>query len=76
MHAAGVGRAVALGWVWGELIGCLGAELAVPAELPHDGDPAIAMLLEAVVRRYELPALAGAIVTSDGLRSSGAVGFR
>jgi CubicO group peptidase (beta-lactamase class C family) len=60
----------------GGLSGCGGASLDMPAELPHDGNPEIAEILEPIVREHHLPALAGAILTSDGLEAASAVGFR
>lgn len=40
------------------------------------GDPSLAPLLEPIRAKYHLPALAGAIFTTDGLKEIGATGIR
>ncbi len=46
------------------------------AEIPRIADPSINELLEAIRKKHDLPALAGAIVNNKGLVSIGAVGVR
>jgi CubicO group peptidase (beta-lactamase class C family) len=50
--------------------------LEVPKEVPRDGEAEICEALEPILREQRLPALAGGIVTSEGLQVAGAVGFR
>jgi CubicO group peptidase (beta-lactamase class C family) len=47
-----------------------------PASPYVPGDKRLADLLESIWQKYKLPALAGAIITSEGLEDVGAVGVR
>lgn len=51
------------------------AGLAAPP-VPSSGDPAIADALREVRRKFDVPAIAGAIVTGRGLERAAVVGFR
>jgi CubicO group peptidase (beta-lactamase class C family) len=44
--------------------------------VPAVGDPAVTERLIPILRQHHLPAIAGAIVTSEGIESMGAVGVR
>jgi CubicO group peptidase (beta-lactamase class C family) len=45
----------------------------VPA---NTGDPKVTEILDLIRQKYGVPAIAGAIVTTDGLKTSGAIGVR
>jgi len=44
--------------------------------MPRDGEAELAGMLEPIARKFRLPAIAGALVTSNGLKTAAAVGFR
>jgi CubicO group peptidase (beta-lactamase class C family) len=46
------------------------------AECPKDGDANITRLLEPIRKKYKVPAICAAVVTSDGLKAQGAAGIR
>lgn len=48
----------------------------VNLERVNTGDPAVSGILEPIRHKYGVPAIAGAIVTTDGLKTSGVVGVR
>lgn len=78
--ARGPGRRItraATGLAW-SLLACAGdtASVAPPAPASPAPTTAFARLLDSLRTAYDLPALAGAVVTSDSIPSLDAVGFR
>lgn len=61
-------------------LGCSPGESGQPdaakADIPTAGDEAVVRILKPVCQKHDLPAMAGAVVTSRGLRTFGAVGVR
>ncbi|HEU5396004.1 MAG TPA: serine hydrolase domain-containing protein [Verrucomicrobiae bacterium] len=47
-----------------------------PAFCPAAGDPAVTQLLKPIRQKFNVPAMAAAVVTSDGIKFVGAVGVR
>lgn len=47
-----------------------------PDFCPQAGDPAVTRLLKAIRQKFDVPAMAAAVVTSDGVKFVGAVGVR
>lgn len=66
-----------LGWL-GYLVAKRGKiPPAPPIEfIPAVGDPAVTEALKPILRKHNVPAIAAAIVTSEGLQFVGAVGYR
>jgi CubicO group peptidase (beta-lactamase class C family) len=49
---------------------------AAPALCPEVGDQAVTQALKPIRQKYNVPAMAAAVVTSDGIKFAGAVGVR
>lgn len=49
---------------------------APQARIPSHGDPEVTRVLETVLRKHNMPAMAAAVLTSAGVRWEGVVGFR
>ena len=49
---------------------------AAPAFCPVAGDPSVTQLLKPIRQKFNVPAMAAAVVTSDGIKFIGAVGVR
>ena len=70
---------VGLGLLLGTLKGVSGEAESAPKSgptCPVSGEPAVTDLLAPICQRRDLPAMAGAVVTSQGLQVLGAVGVR
>lgn len=53
-----------------------GAPLIDQVPTPADGDASVTEILQRIRREHDMPAMAAAIVTSDGVQRLGVVGFR